>query len=62
MPVRPLSNIGYWDLSNYILFLLFLVVVLCASANSVREIMIKAAELNFVNGEYVFLNFDLFTQ
>ncbi|XP_069101886.1 atrial natriuretic peptide receptor 1-like isoform X4 [Argopecten irradians] len=39
----------------------FGVVVLCASANSVREIMIKAHELNFDNGEYVFLNIDLFS-
>ncbi|XP_069101885.1 atrial natriuretic peptide receptor 1-like isoform X3 [Argopecten irradians] len=37
------------------------IVVLCASANSVREIMIKAHELNFDNGEYVFLNIDLFS-
>ncbi|XP_061185413.1 atrial natriuretic peptide receptor 1-like isoform X7 [Saccostrea echinata] len=37
------------------------VVVLCASADSVREIMIKANELNFDNGEYVFLNIDLFS-
>ncbi|XP_069101884.1 atrial natriuretic peptide receptor 1-like isoform X2 [Argopecten irradians] len=39
----------------------FSIVVLCASANSVREIMIKAHELNFDNGEYVFLNIDLFS-
>lgn len=38
------------------------VVVLCASADSVREIMIKAHELNFDNGEYVFLNIDLFSR
>ncbi|XP_053387554.1 atrial natriuretic peptide receptor 1-like isoform X6 [Mercenaria mercenaria] len=37
------------------------VVVLCASADSVREIMIKAHELNFDNGEYVFFNIDLFS-
>ncbi|XP_052695458.1 atrial natriuretic peptide receptor 1-like isoform X4 [Crassostrea angulata] len=37
------------------------IVVLCASADSVREIMIKAHELNFDNGEYVFLNIDLFS-
>ncbi|XP_061185409.1 atrial natriuretic peptide receptor 1-like isoform X3 [Saccostrea echinata] len=40
---------------------LYSVVVLCASADSVREIMIKANELNFDNGEYVFLNIDLFS-
>ncbi|XP_071139405.1 atrial natriuretic peptide receptor 1-like isoform X4 [Mytilus edulis] len=37
------------------------VVVLCASADSVRDILIKAHELNFDNGEYVFLNIDLFS-
>ncbi|XP_064596017.1 LOW QUALITY PROTEIN: atrial natriuretic peptide receptor 1-like [Liolophura sinensis] len=36
------------------------VVVLCASPNSVREIMLKAEELKFDNGEYVFFNIDLF--
>ncbi|KAI8771798.1 receptor-type guanylate cyclase gcy-28, partial [Biomphalaria glabrata] len=36
-------------------------IVLCASPYSVREIMIKAHELNFDNGEYVFFNIDLFT-
>ncbi|XP_041355479.1 atrial natriuretic peptide receptor 1-like [Gigantopelta aegis] len=35
--------------------------VLCASPDTVREIMIKAHELNFDNGEYVFLNIDLFS-
>ncbi|XP_076080943.1 atrial natriuretic peptide receptor 1-like isoform X2 [Mytilus galloprovincialis] len=39
----------------------FAVVVLCASADSVRDILIKAHELNFDNGEYVFLNIDLFS-
>ncbi|ELT96795.1 hypothetical protein CAPTEDRAFT_124162 [Capitella teleta] len=37
------------------------IVVLCASPDSVREIMIKAAELHFDNGEYVFFNIDLFS-
>ncbi|GFO01839.1 guanylate cyclase [Plakobranchus ocellatus] len=37
------------------------VIVLCASPDSVREIMIKAHELNFDNGEYVFFNIDLFS-
>ncbi|ESP02584.1 hypothetical protein LOTGIDRAFT_237906 [Lottia gigantea] len=37
------------------------VVVLCAAPESVREIMIKAHELNFDNGEYVFFNIDLFS-
>ncbi|XP_055873396.1 atrial natriuretic peptide receptor 1-like isoform X5 [Biomphalaria glabrata] len=39
----------------------YAVVVLCASPNTVREIMIKAHELNFDNGEYVFFNIDLFS-
>ncbi|XP_071098571.1 atrial natriuretic peptide receptor 1-like [Haliotis cracherodii] len=39
----------------------FAVIVLCASPESVRNIMIKAHELNFDNGEYVFFNIDLFS-
>ncbi|XP_052084283.1 atrial natriuretic peptide receptor 1-like isoform X3 [Mytilus californianus] len=39
----------------------YAIVVLCASADSVRDILIKAHELNFDNGEYVFLNIDLFS-
>jgi len=38
------------------------VVVLCASPDTVREIMIAADELNFDNGEYVFFNIDLFAR
>ncbi|XP_071098893.1 atrial natriuretic peptide receptor 1-like [Haliotis cracherodii] len=37
------------------------IVVLCASPDSVRDIMIKAHQLNFDNGEYVFFNIDLFS-
>lgn len=47
-------------IQKYNFFLSFAVVVLCASPNSVREIMLKAEELNFDNGEYVFFNIDLF--
>ena len=47
---------------NTIHSLSFSVVVLCASADSVREIMIKAHDLNFDNGEYVFFNIDLFSR
>jgi atrial natriuretic peptide receptor A len=36
------------------------IVVLCASADAVREIMIEAAERHFDSGEYVFFNIDLF--
>ncbi|PAA73242.1 hypothetical protein BOX15_Mlig025214g3 [Macrostomum lignano] len=39
----------------------FSVVVLCADPDTVREIMIKAHELGFINGEYVFFNIDLFS-
>ena len=39
----------------------YIVVVLCASAHTVRKIMLKAAELHFDNGEYVFINIDLFS-
>ncbi|GFO01810.1 guanylate cyclase [Plakobranchus ocellatus] len=34
---------------------------MCASPDSVREIMIKAYELGFDDGEYVFFNIDLFS-
>ena len=42
-------------------FVMCAVVVLCASADVVRKIMLKAAELHFDNGEYVFINIDLFS-
>ena len=35
---------------------------MCASADVVRKIMIKAANLHFDNGEYVFINIDLFSR
>uniref|UniRef100_A0A2C9L0Y7 Receptor ligand binding region domain-containing protein n=1 Tax=Biomphalaria glabrata TaxID=6526 RepID=A0A2C9L0Y7_BIOGL len=38
------------------------IIVLCASPDSVRDIMIKAHDLNFDNGEYVFFNIDLFSR
>ncbi len=47
---------------NVTLFSVVTVVVLCASPQAVREIMIKAHELNFDNGEYVFFNIDLFSR
>ncbi|XP_053386118.1 atrial natriuretic peptide receptor 3-like [Mercenaria mercenaria] len=34
------------------------IIVLCASPDVIREIMIEARELNFDNGEYVFLTFE----
>ena len=36
--------------------------VLCASPDTVREIMIVADALNFDNGEYVFFSIDLFAR
>jgi len=38
------------------------VVVLCASPDTVREIMIAAHQLHFDNGEYVFFDIDLFAR
>ena len=46
---------------DYLTFLCA-VIVLCASPDSVRDIMIQAHDLNFDNGEYVFLNIDLFNR
>ncbi|PVD36191.1 hypothetical protein C0Q70_03166, partial [Pomacea canaliculata] len=43
-----------------IIILCIAVIILCASPNTVREIMIQAHELNFDNGEYVFFSIDLF--
>ncbi|XP_059149224.1 atrial natriuretic peptide receptor 1-like [Physella acuta] len=37
------------------------IIVMCASPFTVREIMIRAHEMNFDNGEYVFFNIDLFS-
>uniref|UniRef100_A0A1I8JKT3 Guanylate cyclase n=1 Tax=Macrostomum lignano TaxID=282301 RepID=A0A1I8JKT3_9PLAT len=37
------------------------IVVLCADPDTVRDIMIKAYEHGFINGEYVFFNIDLFS-
>lgn len=39
-----------------------IVVVLCASPDTVREIMIAADAMNFNNGEYVFFIIDLFAR
>ncbi|ESO89768.1 hypothetical protein LOTGIDRAFT_206798 [Lottia gigantea] len=36
-------------------------VVMCTSLDSARELMISARKLNFDNGEYVFINVDLFS-
>lgn len=61
----------FWDFlpfrnynNTYLLhnLIYFSVVVLCANPDSVRDIMIQAEELNFNNGEYVFLNIDLFSR
>ena len=33
---------------------------MCAGRESIRQIMLKAHDLGFTNGEYVFFNIDLF--
>jgi hypothetical protein len=38
----------------------FSVVFLCGSADFVSDIMVAAHKLGFINGEYVFINFDLY--
>lgn len=38
------------------------VIILCGDPTSVRYIMLKAYEMGFANGEYVFLNVDLFSR
>ena len=40
----------------------FSVILLCGSTDFVYEIMTAAERLGFMNGEYVFINFDLFAQ
>lgn len=38
----------------------FSVIFLCGSPNFINDIMLAAKRLNFTNGEYVFINFDLY--
>jgi hypothetical protein len=40
----------------------FSVVFLCGSTDFVNDIMVAAHKLGFINGEYVFINFDLYAQ
>ena len=40
----------------------FSVVLLCGSTDFVNDIMVAAHKLGFINGEYVFINFDLYAQ
>lgn len=40
----------------------FSVVMLCGSTDFVNDIMLAAHKLGFINGEYVFINFDLYAQ
>ena len=40
----------------------FSVICLCGSTSFVHDIMIAAQKLGFINGEYVFINFDLYAQ
>ena len=45
----------------YTFLLFFLVIIMCASPSTIREIMLAADELNMVNsGEYVFFNIEIF--
>ena len=39
-----------------------LVIVVVASSNTVRELMIAAHDMNLDNGDYVFINFELFAK
>ena len=38
------------------------VILLCASADSIRKIMLRAYDLGYCNGEYVFIYIDLFAR
>ncbi len=40
----------------------FSVICLCGSTSFVHDIMLAAQNLGFINGEYVFINFDLYAQ
>jgi hypothetical protein len=40
----------------------FSVVFLCGSIDFVSDIMVAAHKLGFLNGEYAFINFDLYAQ
>ncbi len=40
----------------------FSVVLLCGGIQFVHDIMVAAQKLGFINGEYVFINFDLYAQ
>lgn len=35
---------------------------MCADPDAIREIMLLAYDRGFINGEYVFLNIDLFSR
>lgn len=41
---------------------LFAVVILCADPDAVRQLMLIAYELGFINGQYVFINIDLLSR
>jgi atrial natriuretic peptide receptor A len=40
----------------------FSVVILCGSTDFVRDILLAALKLGFINGEYTFISFDLYAQ
>lgn len=54
--LRNMESILAWEIG-----LKHAIIVLCASPKITRELMIKAGQLGFNNGEYVFINIDLFT-
>lgn len=54
---RPLETI----LKDYV-GIKFSVVCLCGSTNFVHNIIVEANRIGFMNGEYVFINFDLYAQ
>lgn len=54
---RPVDTILIDYVSNK-----FSVVLLCGSTSFVHDIMVAAYKHGFINGEYVFINFDLYAQ
>ncbi|XP_045504213.1 atrial natriuretic peptide receptor 1 isoform X2 [Colias croceus] len=56
------GGLNYTENLKFYLGLKYTIVVVCASPNTVREIMLAADDLNMVSsGEYVFFNIELFS-
>ena len=49
-------------LSPHSVLRLPVVVILCADPDAVRRLMLLAYEMGFINGDYVFINIDLFSR